>query len=194
MVFPNLELLAAVKYITVGPFRAWDYGIDMGSLEGKQIGDNLIWPIAGNIGYDLLVAAGILTVFIMIWGGIQYMISSGNDQKMTKARDTLTGGMIGAIISICAARIVGFLLESIGNTSGVGTDVNGMIAGALGAVYFVVGATAVITIIYSGFLYIAAGGREEKVKKAKTQLTWAIAGFVIAIAAGMLTSFIIGSI
>ena len=50
-------------------------------------------------------------------------------------------------------------------------------------------ALSVIMIIYAGFLFVSAGGSEEKVRKAKHTLYWAIIGAVIllgawAIAAG----------
>jgi ABC-type Fe3+ transport system permease subunit len=190
----GLENLVAVM---VGPFKSWDDGTCFtASCEGAKLSDH-VWHVVANVGYDLLVAAGIITVLVMIWGGIQYMISTGDDGRMTKAKGTLTGGMIGAVISVSAANIVGFLDSAIlgSNTPGSQSgDPSGMIKNAFNAIWYIVGAIAVISIIYSGFLYVSARGDESKVKKAKTSLVYAIVGLVVAVSAYAITNFVIGNI
>ncbi|NMB92063.1 MAG: hypothetical protein GYA31_00280 [Parcubacteria group bacterium] len=51
---------------------------------------------------------------------------------------------------------------------------------------FLIGVAIVVTpiiIVYAGFLYITAGGNEEKVKTAQKVLIWAIIGFAIVLIA-----------
>lgn len=42
---------------------------------------------------------------------------------------------------------------------------------------------AVVFIIWSGFLFVTAGGSEEKLNKAKSTLTWTIIGLAVAVGA-----------
>jgi len=44
-------------------------------------------------------------------------------------------------------------------------------------------AVCMIFVIIGGYHYITSGGNEEKISQAKATLTWAIAGFIIALGA-----------
>jgi hypothetical protein len=181
--------------VMVGPFRSWANGTCFAS-GGNCQGANLtkdVWTVIGNAGYDIIVAAGIITIFVIIWGGIQYMLAGGDESKMTTAKKTIQGGVIGAVIAIASGSIVNFVLDITGGIqSGANASTGAILTGALNGVYFIVGAIAVIMIVYSGFIYIISKGDPARVKKAKTSLIWAIAGFGIALAAGAITSMITG--
>ncbi len=58
---------------------------------------------------------------------------------------------------------------------------------------FVVGAVAIIMIIYSGFKYITSSGQAEKVAAAKSSLIYALVGLVIAVLAQTLVHFVINT-
>lgn len=58
----------------------------------------------------------------------------------------------------------------------------------------IVGAILLILIIYGGFTYATAAGSEERVKKGRQILTYAIIGIVIIAVAWILTDYIIGNI
>ena len=53
------------------------------------------------------------------------------------------------------------------------------------------GVIFVILIIYAGFLWMTAGGNEEKIKKAKGLITNATIGLLIVLAAYTITHFVI---
>lgn len=44
--------------------------------------------------------AGILATVMMMWGGIQYILSLGNPQKLSEAKDTITGALIGLLLTL----------------------------------------------------------------------------------------------
>ena len=50
-------------------------------------------------------------------------------------------------------------------------------------IFVILMALVIIFVLYGGFLILTAGGSEEKVTKGKTYITYALAGFVIAILA-----------
>ena len=49
----------------------------------------------------------------MIIGGVQYMTSAGDTQKVTKAKNTILYGLIGLVICVLAFAIVNFVITNI---------------------------------------------------------------------------------
>jgi hypothetical protein len=80
--------------------------------------------------------------------------------------------------------------------TGTGTRENegllDFISAAIRTVLGVVGAILLLLIIYGGFTYATAAGAEEKVKKGRQILTYAIIGIVIIAVAWILTDYVIG--
>lgn len=57
---------------------------------------------------------GIIAVIMMIWGGIQYITSTGNASNLQKAKSTILYAAIGLLIVIFAAVIVNTVLGAMG--------------------------------------------------------------------------------
>ena len=56
---------------------------------------------------------GIVTVVMIIIGGVQYITSSGDTAKLTKAKNTIMYGVIGLVIALLAFAIVNFVLSNV---------------------------------------------------------------------------------
>lgn len=70
-------------------------------LGGKTVGDII------NAVMNLLVVLGTgVTVIMIIWGGIRYMTSGGNEQATTSAKKTIMWAIIGFAILISAKFII----------------------------------------------------------------------------------------
>lgn len=74
-----------------------------------------------DLGYIVLVAvdialviAGMASVFFVIYGGIQYVISQGEPDKTRGARNTITNALVGLVISGIAVSIVSFIGSQLG--------------------------------------------------------------------------------
>lgn len=63
-----------------------------------------------NILNAIIGAAGLVAVVFIIYGGIQYMTSSGEAAKAKKARDTILYACIGLIICVLAFAIVNWVI------------------------------------------------------------------------------------
>ncbi len=61
----------------------------------------------------ILYVVGVLAVVMVIWGGIQYTISAGDQKKVTNAKNTILYGLIGVVISVLAYSIVQFVLSKL---------------------------------------------------------------------------------
>lgn len=53
--------------------------------------------------------AGILAVFMIIWGGYKFIFSDGNSDQVAGARKTILNAVIGLIIVILATPLVNFV-------------------------------------------------------------------------------------
>jgi hypothetical protein len=64
---------------------------------------------------DILIRlAGLVAVFFVIIGGIQYATSQGNPDDATKARNTIVNALIGLALTIVAVSFVSFLGSKLG--------------------------------------------------------------------------------
>lgn len=60
-----------------------------------------------NVLQAALVIAGYVAVFMIIRGGFTYMLSTGSSDGMSSAKKIITNALIGLVISLLAAAIVG---------------------------------------------------------------------------------------
>lgn len=67
----------------------------------------------------VLYAVGIISVIMLIYGGLRYVISGGDSKKVTDAKNTIMYAIIGLIISILAYAIVNFVINAVGGESNV---------------------------------------------------------------------------
>ena len=68
-----------------------------------------IWIIVANITRMALFLVGVLAVVFIIIGGIQYITSTGDPDRVAKAKKLLTNAVIGLIIAIFASTLVGYI-------------------------------------------------------------------------------------
>ncbi len=68
----------------------------------------------------------------------------------------------------------------------------GVLNGVLSAIYFVVGAFAVVVIILAGYTFLMSAGDPAKVTKARNAILYAVIGLIVVIFAFVITQFAIG--
>ncbi len=57
--------------------------------------------------------------------------------------------------------------------------------------YYIIGIAGVISLIYSGYMYMTARDNESQLKKAKSILIWTIAGIALALIATIIVGAVI---
>ena len=91
--------------------------------------DGMPSDLLGNTGVftritnTVLYAVGIISVIMLIYGGHRYVISGGDNKKVTDAKNTILYAIIGLIISILAYAIVNFVINAV--TGGQGETIQG---------------------------------------------------------------------
>lgn len=69
---------------------------------------------AANIIIQVVLSlVGIGAVVVMIYGGVLYMISSGDAAKAKRARDVILYGLVGMMVALLAFAIVSFVGKGI---------------------------------------------------------------------------------
>jgi len=61
---------------------------------------------------------GIIFIFLMVLAGYHWMTAAGDEQKITKAKDTIRTAIIGLIIIVAAYSITYFVLKALGGAGG----------------------------------------------------------------------------
>jgi len=79
-------------------------------MPSELIGDNGVF---GHITNVILLIVGIVSVIMLIYGGLRYIMSGGDSKKVTDAKNTILYAIIGLIISLLAYAIVNFVLTSV---------------------------------------------------------------------------------
>ena len=74
--------------------------------------------IVGSVIKVILGISGTVALIFVIWGGIQWMISKGDQGKISGARKLMTSGMIGIAIIAAAYAITDFVIKQISVVAG----------------------------------------------------------------------------
>jgi len=83
---------------------------------GDGMPAELIGPdgIFTQITNTILYAVGIISILMLIYGGLRYVISGGDSKKVTDAKNTILYAIIGLIVAILSFAIVNFIINAIG--------------------------------------------------------------------------------
>lgn len=93
-----------------------------GNEQPTQIfGNTGIFTTVTNI---LLFLIGVLSVIMLIIGGLRYVLSGGNATAVTAAKNTILYAIVGIVVAILAYAIVHFVINSlVGGGVGSGTNI-----------------------------------------------------------------------
>ena len=89
-------------------------GVDLMHAEGmptQLVGTD---GTLSNIVNSVLYVAGIIAVVMLIIGGIRFMVSRGDKDKVQKAKNTVIYAIIGLVLVIFSYAIVNFIVSATG--------------------------------------------------------------------------------
>ena len=82
--------------------------VDTSGSGGEDLVESITTILNAIIG-----VLGLVCVIVIIMGGITYMTSSGETEKVKKGRNTILYGLIGLVICVLAFAIVNFVIGNI---------------------------------------------------------------------------------
>ena len=116
-----LQLVFKIRVLTYIAAPVYAQGVDIGrefEFAGQRVDG--VFPTIGSLFTSIinfaLAAGGLLFFFIIIWGGIRYMLSRGDEKQLMDARQTLTNGIIGILIIVSAFAIIKLIELATGAT------------------------------------------------------------------------------
>ena len=83
-------------------------------MPAELVGDTGVFTRLTN---TVLMAVGLISVIMLIFGGLRYITSGGDAKKVTDAKNTILYAIIGLIICVLSYAIVNFVLTTIGASS-----------------------------------------------------------------------------
>ncbi|MDR1032908.1 MAG: pilin [Candidatus Nomurabacteria bacterium] len=89
-------------------------------------GDSQPSDLFGNTGIftqvtnTILFIVGALSVIMLIYGGLRYIISGGDSKKVTDAKNTIMYAIIGLIIAVLSYAIINFVIRAFADQGGGG--------------------------------------------------------------------------
>lgn len=98
----------AQQTINVNPCPTGQFG-NLCNLNQQSIG-----PVLANVVTVVLIAAAVISLFFLIFGGIRWITSGGDKSKVESARNTIIAAIIGLIIALLAFFIITIVLGLFG--------------------------------------------------------------------------------
>ncbi len=93
-----------------------DHSNALSQVSGKSgITEGSVSTIVGNLAAGALALAGIIFFILAVYSGLVWMTARGNDERVTKARNTLIASVIGLVILVSAYAITSFIQNRVIN-------------------------------------------------------------------------------
>ena len=112
----GLVICAVLSLATAFPLEALAVDICEGdaasSMYCKDSGDDVNSTIKGVVNL-LLMAVAIISVIVIIVGGIFFALANGDSAKVAKARNTVLYAVIGLVVSLFSYAIVQFVFNRV---------------------------------------------------------------------------------
>ncbi len=80
-----------------------------------------------------------------------------------------------------------------GNENGNNTPLTTKVRTGINVFLFIIGAIAVVMVVYGGFKYVVSGGDSTSVTSAKNTILYAVIGLIIALLAYAIVNFVVSS-
>lgn len=88
---------------------AQDISIDGQTIKGPLIGFNTLGELVNTVIQFLIPLSAVILLFVLIWGGYEFLMSRGEPGKVKSAQAKITSGIIGFVIIILAYSITKLL-------------------------------------------------------------------------------------
>ena len=109
-------------------------------------------------------------------------------------RKLIAGATALGVLAIPAIASAAVTIEDVGGSLGLGSaDLKQTILNIITFVLGLLGLIAVIMILYGGFIWLTAGGNEDKVGSAKKIISAAIIGLIVILLAWAIVNFVVKS-
>lgn len=111
----GLTLVALMALVILVPALAADYGLtETSGAIGYGSDTGNIYTLINRVITIFLSMLAILFFGLMLYAGIRWMTSRGNEELATKAKETIEAAVLGLIVVILAYALVNFIFQRLG--------------------------------------------------------------------------------
>lgn len=176
IIFP-LTILSAIIALQAGPALA--AGIEF----GNPLNASDLSAVLTNIMAYLRNIAGSIALIFIILGGIMYMVSAGDKERMEKAKNTLIYALAGFAIVVAASTFTSEIQTALGGsaTSTSGATLSQIALNVVKFLLSIVGSLAIISIVVGAIWMFTAGGDKERYELGKKTVIYSIVGVTIVL-------------
>lgn len=149
----------------------------------------ITWNVVSVL-FDVAVYGFLLALLI---AGAQMLFSDGQEEKMGTAKKNITYAIVGLFIVFFGHLAINYIRSAVGDVSAV--SISALVATIFEVVLAIAGAGFLLILLFSGVRYLTAGGSDETVGRAKSQIVNAIIGIAmiaLAFAIGRIILLILG--
>lgn len=75
--------------------------------------DKTVMPVVFNLIQVALAIVGLVAVIVLVYGGIMFIVSTGDSTKVKMARNAIIYGLVGAVVAMMAYAIVYFVSQGV---------------------------------------------------------------------------------
>lgn len=79
----------------------------------NPLGSNDVQTIINNIVNAILGVVGLVAVAMIVYAGVLYTISGGEQKKLDTAKSTLTYAIVGLLVALLSYAIVNFIISAV---------------------------------------------------------------------------------
>lgn len=153
--------------------------------------------LIASVGRFLIGVSTALVAIFILWGAFLLMTSGGSPERVEKGKKTIFYAILGFVVLLIAGGVGALIADILGGSV---TPIDGAEVGGAPITTFegvidvlvtisqwmfgILIALSIVMILYSAFLYMFSGGSDDRIKKAKDTLTYAIIAVVVAVFAG----------
>jgi len=144
---------------------------------------NMILPFIPLVGSLLVGFAGGGAVLFTIIGGVQMILSMGDDGGGNKGKMTIIYAIAGFMLALASQALVTFVHTRASVLASATTPHLDFMAAAVGAILSLMNVAFVLVVMYAAFRMVLAWGKDEEFKKGLNMILWAIIGTLVINAA-----------
>ena len=132
-----------------------------------------------------LILIGTLATIFLVYAGVIYISSSGNEEQASRAKRQVLYAVIGIILALSANLIMNAVVDRDALT------IVALVDPFINMAVILTGTLATIYLIYAGFVYITSEGDEQESSRARRQILYAVIGIILALSANIILNAVI---
>lgn len=101
-----------------------DLQVDIGNYGGETVGPSTIGNYIKAIYTYAIGAVGILAAFFIVIGGVQWIISAGNPEKINEAKSRIIASLSGLVLVLCSFLLLNLINPDLVTFRPISTKIN----------------------------------------------------------------------